>query len=35
MGERARRAFEAKFDRPIALARWEDLLREVAAAPEP
>jgi colanic acid biosynthesis glycosyl transferase WcaI len=31
MGERARRAFEAEFDKSIAIARWEKLLREVAA----
>jgi glycosyltransferase involved in cell wall biosynthesis len=34
MGERARQAFEAEFDKPIALARWEGLLQEVAATPE-
>ena len=30
MGQRARQAFEAEFDKPIALARWEQLLREVS-----
>jgi glycosyltransferase involved in cell wall biosynthesis len=29
MGERARAAFEAEFDKPIAVRRWERLLREV------
>jgi glycosyltransferase involved in cell wall biosynthesis len=29
MGERARQALEAELDRPIALARWESLIREV------
>ena len=32
MGQRARRAFEAELDKPLALARWERLLREVAGA---
>jgi colanic acid biosynthesis glycosyl transferase WcaI len=31
MGQRAREAFNAEFDKPIALARWESLLREMAA----
>jgi glycosyltransferase involved in cell wall biosynthesis len=30
MGERARRAFEAEWDKPIALARWRALLEEVS-----
>lgn len=30
MGENARRAFEAEFDKDIAVARWEALLDEVA-----
>jgi colanic acid biosynthesis glycosyl transferase WcaI len=29
MGENARRAFEAEFDRPIAMARWQNLLLEI------
>jgi glycosyltransferase involved in cell wall biosynthesis len=33
MGERARRAFEAEFDKPIAVAKWEELLREVVGSP--
>jgi glycosyltransferase involved in cell wall biosynthesis len=32
MGLRARAAFAADFDKPIALGRWERLLQEVAAA---
>jgi colanic acid biosynthesis glycosyl transferase WcaI len=32
MGARARRAFQAEWDRPIALERWEALLREVGEA---
>jgi colanic acid biosynthesis glycosyl transferase WcaI len=32
MGQRARHAFETELDKPIALARWESLLREVAGA---
>ena len=35
MGLRARHAFEADFDKPIALTRWERLLREVAGATSP
>jgi colanic acid biosynthesis glycosyl transferase WcaI len=35
MGQRARQAFEADFDKPIALARWECLLREVVAGADP
>jgi len=31
MGQRARAAFTADFDKPIALGRWERLLQEVAA----
>ena len=30
MGERARQAFEAEFDKPLAVARWEKLLLNVA-----
>jgi glycosyltransferase involved in cell wall biosynthesis len=30
MGQRARAAFEAEFDKPMALERWEKLLLEVA-----
>ena len=30
LGQRARQAFDAEFDRPIALARWEKLLGEVS-----
>ena len=33
MGERARRAFEDEFDKPIAIARWVTLLREVGVRP--
>jgi hypothetical protein len=29
MGQRARRAFEAEFDKSIAIARWERLLLDV------
>ncbi len=32
MSERARRAFEAEFDKPIAVERWEQLLLEAADA---
>jgi len=32
MGMAARRQFEARFDKPIAMARWEALLRTVAAS---
>lgn len=32
MGQRARQAFDADLDKPLALARWERLLREVAGA---
>jgi glycosyltransferase involved in cell wall biosynthesis len=32
MGERARQAFEAELDKPIAVGRWVHLLREVAGA---
>jgi colanic acid biosynthesis glycosyl transferase WcaI len=28
-GERARQAFEVEFDKPIAIGRWEEVLREV------
>jgi glycosyltransferase involved in cell wall biosynthesis len=31
MGTAARRQFEARFDKPIAMARWETLLRSAAA----
>ena len=31
MGQQARQAFDAEFDKSIAVARWEELLREVAA----
>lgn len=31
MGERARRAFEAEFDKDISIARWEALLRELSS----
>lgn len=30
MGENARRAFEARYDMPLALARWRSLLEDVA-----
>ncbi|HEX6000931.1 MAG TPA: glycosyltransferase family 4 protein [Hyphomicrobiaceae bacterium] len=30
MGERARQAFDAELDKPIAVARWRELLAEVA-----
>ncbi len=33
MGIDARRAFEAEWDKPIAIARWETLLREAAVQP--
>jgi glycosyltransferase involved in cell wall biosynthesis len=33
MGQRARQAFDAEFDKSIALARWEKLLLEVSGAP--
>jgi glycosyltransferase involved in cell wall biosynthesis len=32
MGQHARQAFDAEFDKPIALTRWESLLREVSDA---
>ena len=32
MGVRARRAFEDEFDKPIAMARWEAMLSELAAS---
>ncbi len=32
MGKRAREAFEAEFDKPLAIARWESLLLNVAGA---
>jgi colanic acid biosynthesis glycosyl transferase WcaI len=32
MGERARAAFEADFDKPIAVQRWASLLRQVAGS---
>jgi glycosyltransferase involved in cell wall biosynthesis len=32
MGKRARQAFEAEFDKPLAVARWESLLLTVAGA---
>src|SRR5262249_23715627 len=32
MGERARAAFEAELDKPIAVWRWASLLRQVAGA---
>jgi glycosyltransferase involved in cell wall biosynthesis len=32
MGQRARQAFEAEFDKAIALMRWEELLLEVSGA---
>jgi len=34
MGETARRAFEAEFDRPIAVGRWEALLNDLMAKSE-
>jgi hypothetical protein len=30
MGRRARQAFDAEFDKPLALARWEALLLQVS-----
>ena len=30
MGERARAAFEREWDKPVALARWRDVIEEVA-----
>ena len=35
MGRRARQLFEARFDREIALAGWEEALLEVAGKPSP
>jgi glycosyltransferase involved in cell wall biosynthesis len=35
MGENARRAFEAEFDKPIAIRRWNTLLLDLAKAPIP
>ena len=35
MGERARLAFEAEFDKSIAIGRWEELLGEVAGCARP
>jgi hypothetical protein len=32
MGERARQAFEVEFDKPIAIGRWEEVLRQVPSA---
>jgi colanic acid biosynthesis glycosyl transferase WcaI len=35
MGEHARRTFDDEFDKPIAIARWESLLHEIASAATP
>jgi hypothetical protein len=32
MGESARREFEAKYDRRVALAQWDSLLASLGAA---
>ena len=35
MGKHAREAFEAEFDKPLAIARWEALLGEISGKPVP
>jgi glycosyltransferase involved in cell wall biosynthesis len=33
LGQRARKAFDAEFDKPIALARWDELLVDISGVP--